>query len=323
MALRRNILIFHSGALGDFIVTWPIAVALARLHPQSRVFYITHGQKGALAERVLRIESLDVDSGGWHRLFSQSPDLPAPAARTLAGAHTVLSFMAEPDDRWSRNVLAANPEVNLLTIHSTAGDDFAGHQAEYLADQLHPWPAVETAARQILHSVAERGLGNGPAAGGPIVIHPGGGAAKKCWPAERYLALAGQLRRDNHPVRVLLGEVELERWPADVIANFRAAADVQTPGTLVDLMSQISSGSAFVGNDSGPGHLAGIMGMPTLSLFGEASKVERWKPLGPRVQVMEKPLGQLEPQEVAKQVVSLMAATVRPAVSDDSHEDEE
>jgi len=27
---RRNFLIFHSGALGDFIVTWPIAMAASR-----------------------------------------------------------------------------------------------------------------------------------------------------------------------------------------------------------------------------------------------------------------------------------------------------
>ena len=129
MVFRRNILLFHLGALGDFIVTWPLAMALARLHPQSRVFYVTHGQKGALAEKALRIESLDVDSGGWHRLFSNGADLPAPAAKTLAGtAHTVINFMGGGDDSWSRNVKTANPEANLLAISTTPPDDFAGHQ---------------------------------------------------------------------------------------------------------------------------------------------------------------------------------------------------
>src|SRR5438067_1389585 len=53
--LRRNVLIFHSGAMGDFILTWPLALALGRLFPQSRIFYVTHRQKGLLAERVLRV----------------------------------------------------------------------------------------------------------------------------------------------------------------------------------------------------------------------------------------------------------------------------
>jgi ADP-heptose:LPS heptosyltransferase len=307
MVLRRNILLFHQGALGDFIVTWPLAVALARLHPQSRVFYVTAGQKGALAERVLRVESVDVESGGWHQLFSQTPDLPVQSAKLLAGAHTVVSFLAGPDDLWSRNVKAANPEVNLLTINTVAPDDFAGHQTEFLADQLHPWPAIESAAKQIIHSIADRGLG-WPAhvledgSSGRIVIHPGGGSPKKCWPVENYLSLAARLGAAGRTVRVLLGEVELERWPAGVVDSFQNVAQVHTPVNLLDLLNQITAARVFVGNDSGPGHLAGVCGVSTISLFGEASRAERWKPLGPQVRVMQRPLEALSVDEVFKVV---------------------
>src|SRR5688500_10724765 len=65
--LRRNVLIFHAGALGDFVLSWPLALALGRLYPQSRVIYVTAGQKGALAERVLRVDSTDIESG-WHEI---------------------------------------------------------------------------------------------------------------------------------------------------------------------------------------------------------------------------------------------------------------
>jgi hypothetical protein len=71
MVPRRNVLIFHSGALGDFILTWPLAVTLGRLLPQSRIFYVTHGEKGKLAEKVLGVESVDLESG-WHHLFTES-----------------------------------------------------------------------------------------------------------------------------------------------------------------------------------------------------------------------------------------------------------
>src|ERR1700678_801872 len=57
--LRRNVLIFHSGALGDFVLSWPLALALGRLYPQSRIIYVAPASKGKLAERVLRIESVD------------------------------------------------------------------------------------------------------------------------------------------------------------------------------------------------------------------------------------------------------------------------
>src|SRR5829696_2086121 len=97
MLPRRNVLIFHSGALGDFILTWPLALAVGRLFPQSRIFYVTQGQKGALAEKVLRVESADVE-GGWHHLFADSatpPALPGPAAKLLTGAHCVFSYIAD------------------------------------------------------------------------------------------------------------------------------------------------------------------------------------------------------------------------------------
>src|SRR3954470_10214033 len=112
----RNILIFHAGALGDFIVTWPLALALARLHPQSRVFYVTQKGKGTLAEKALRLESIDSESG-WHPLFAPDAQLPESHARRLAGAHTVVSFVSGGDDAWAGNVRRLSPaELIPLTV---------------------------------------------------------------------------------------------------------------------------------------------------------------------------------------------------------------
>src|SRR6476660_704138 len=95
----RNILLFHAGALGDFVVTWPLALALARLHPQSRVFYVTQKGKGALAERALRVESIDGESG-WHTLFAPDAELPEGHASRLAAAHTVVTFVSTGRAEW-------------------------------------------------------------------------------------------------------------------------------------------------------------------------------------------------------------------------------
>src|SRR5215212_3683324 len=93
MIPRRNILIFHLGALGDFVLTWPLALGLARLYPQSRIIYVTHSQKGKLAEKVLRIESTDIEAG-WHHLFGTPSELPAGQRKMLEGAHSVFSFIS-------------------------------------------------------------------------------------------------------------------------------------------------------------------------------------------------------------------------------------
>src|SRR5438477_473470 len=99
MLPRRNVLIFHLGALGDFVLTWPLAMALGRIYPQSRIIYVTHGQKGKLAEKVLHIESADVE-GGWHHLFGTAANLPENQRKMLEGAHSVFSFISSAGVDW-------------------------------------------------------------------------------------------------------------------------------------------------------------------------------------------------------------------------------
>jgi ADP-heptose:LPS heptosyltransferase len=41
----------------------------------------------------------------------------------------------------------------------------------------------------------------------------------------------------------------------------------------------------FVGNDAGPTHLAALMGVPTVAIFGPSDPV-RWSPVGPKVSLV-------------------------------------
>jgi hypothetical protein len=291
MALRRNILIFHLGALGDFIVTWPLALTLARLYPQSRVFYVTHGQKGALAERVLRVESTDIE-GSWHELFNENPRLPEQAQRMLAGAHTVISFLSNSADRWAANVRHFSGGANVVSLTTAAPETFSGHISEFLIEQLRSWPAAHTAAGQILRSIMDRGLAVPRVPSGRFLVHPGSGSPAKNWPAERYLELVKRLRAGGHPVRVIVGEVERERWPSELLKRFEAVAELAHPPILIDLLNEITAASTFIGNDSGPAHLAGVLGLPTIALFA-GPDTTRWKPLGPRVHAIPGPLEEI------------------------------
>src|SRR5205085_4006516 len=88
------------------------------------------------------------------------------------------------------------------------------HVTASLVRQLKPYPAIQAGVRQIIRSIAERGLSY---ARTPrpnlIVIHPGAGKPEKCWPVERFVELVEKLTQRGKTVRILLGETELERWP--------------------------------------------------------------------------------------------------------------
>ncbi len=295
VVLRRHVLIFHQAALGDFIVTWPLAVALGRMFPQSRISYVTHAAKGALASRVIGVESIDVERG-WHLLHAENAELPESNRNTLAGAQMIVSFVSEIGDTWEENVARFAPEATLIRLKTKPVDETPIHDPELpptldnhiiavLVSQLGAWPMVQAGVRQILRSVVARGLPVGRSNDGSVVIHPGAGKPEKCWPVERFVKLADKLKRKHIFTRILLGETELEKWPAEAIDKISQAAEVHKPTTYIDLLNQIVSGSVFVGNDSGPAHLAGIIGVPTIALFG--TNPQRWKPIGPKVTVVQ------------------------------------
>ena len=298
MALRRNILLFHQGALGDFILTWPIALALARIHPQSRLFYVTHAQKGKLAEKALGVEWADAEMG-WHTLFGDAAEslLEAPG-KLLAGAHSVVSFVSTGDDAWAQNVRRLAPSAELTTLAVSPPADFTGHVTDHLLAQLSHRPAAQEALAQVMRSVSSRGVTTRTAVpDGPVVIHPGSGARRKCWPVDRFLDLIARVRAAGREVRVVLGEVELETWDRAEVAGISSSAPVVRPNTYVELLDELTRAAVFVGNDTGPSHLAGIIGVPTVALFG-ASNATHWRPLGPNVRVVQ--ASSIEGIEVAR-----------------------
>ena len=305
MHLRRNVLIFHQGALGDFVLSWPLAMALGRLYPQSRVIYVAQAQKGALAEEALRVDSADIE-GGWHGLYADHVALPKPAMRLLMGAHAIFSFVASPGDQWADQVSHLAEKADLHLLAPRPPEDYTGHATDYLLEQLAPQYAFHAGVKQMLNLLRERGLGGAAGKGGPVVIHPGSGSPTKCWPLEKYLELARALKGTGRAVKFLVGEVEEEKWAEKDLKDLEAEFELHRPTTYLDLLKHLRGAGAFIGNDSGPGHLAGIYGVPTLSLFGPTS-AQTWHPIGPRVKTLgHRPLAELEVADVLQNVEEMI-----------------
>lgn len=283
MPLLRNVLIFHSGALGDLVLSFPLALALARLHPTSRVRYVTTAGKGRLAQRVLGVESADAESG-FSSLFAEGAEVPQLVANMLAGSHRIVSFVAGRESVWARRVSELAPQA--MTLFATTTPTRPGAWAiDHLREQCASEKAMGGAVDQILSLIVKQGLVRGAEGGRGVVVHPGAGSPGKCWPLDRFRELAIRLKEAGTDVRWVLGEVELERMPSAERRALDVLGDVIVPHTYEGLLEELTSAAVFVGNDSGPGHLAAIAGVPTVSLFGPTSP-EVWRPLGPRVETI-------------------------------------
>lgn len=308
IALRRNILLFHQAALGDFVLTWPMAMAAARLWPTNRVIYVTAKSKGELAERAIGVEWRDGD--GWHGLFTPDVDpasLPPAATRTLAGAALILSFVSDGSDTWAQNVKRIVPEAQLICICARPADDLDRHLTVFHAEQLGEKVDLQGAVSQMLRHTAASGAVPRRSAGDRIIIHPGSGGAAKRWPAEKFAAVGQALVDAGHPVSFILGEAEREAISADHVAAFRSIGKVIEPATLVALFDSLQQAALYLGNDSGPTHLAALLGLPTLALFGRDNDVA-WRPLGPGVRIIKRvPLESIAVEEVLAAATELLA----------------
>jgi heptosyltransferase-2 len=98
-----------------------------------------------------------------------------------------------------------------------------------------------------------------PRPGRQLFIHTGAGQTVREWPRERFYALAAHLRGAG--------------WQVTLIDNSLTDLD--------RLLEILAGADRFIGNDSGPGHLAALLGVPTFTLFGPQLP-ERFAPQHPQ-----------------------------------------
>jgi ADP-heptose:LPS heptosyltransferase len=116
-------------------------------------------------------------------------------------------------------------------------------------------------------------------AGEGAVLHPGTSAhtPHKRWRPERFAALARVLAADlGAPCRVIAGPDPAEARLAEaVVASAGGAARLDPPvADLGALAAGIARAPLFVGADSGPLHLASLVGTPVVQILGPTHPVE-------------------------------------------------
>jgi len=305
------LLVVHQGALGDLVCLFPLLAALRRRHRPLALI-----AQAGLA-RLARSEGI------------------ADEAHPVEAAWTAALFSGDPGDRlraWVGGfawVLAfSGAEALLAPLRRLAGKRLVA---------VPPRPPARAAvhvtdhargllvAAGLLAADDPEVLSSPPAAGCPperVWIHPGAGSARKRWPLGRFLAVADRLRAAGKDPAFLAGPAE-----EDLLPPIRAAGHAVTqPEDLTDLAACLRRGSAYLGCDSGPSHLAAWCGIPCAVLFGPSDPA-RWAPRGRAVRILLptlscRPCFESEPENCAapdcllgvrpEEALAALAALLRP-----------
>jgi heptosyltransferase-3 len=124
-----------------------------------------------------------------------------------------------------------------------------------------------------------------------IAVHAGATKDYKKWPREHFAAMTSALLQQNLQV-VFIGAGQDAIETAEVLALIDTSNSDIRPLNLCNQMSLAELAGffrrtiAFIGNDSGPSHLAAAMGVPGFVIFGPTD-VSIWGPLSTCTEVIK------------------------------------
>ena len=114
------------------------------------------------------------------------------------------------------------------------------------------------------------------------LIHPVAATPEKTWRADGFLSVAEHLK-DLGMEPVFIGAA------TDNLAPFRGFRTI-AGASLAEIKTLLAGASFFVGNDSGPAHMAAAFGLPVLVIFG-SSNPAIWGPWRTASEVVAAPGG--------------------------------
>lgn len=270
-----RIAVIRLRSLGDCVLTTPALALLKQYRPDLKITMIVEPRFAAVFERNPDVDAISAGSvaadlalnlhGGTRSM------LLTLKSRVRAGfAHHRYSFIYSDRIPLAQEILGVERRV---------------HTAEHLASAMF-WLGVPQTEIPRAKLVADA-----PEPGPYAVIHPFASAADKTWPAERFIEVARKLQ---NPV-ILAGPDD----DTSAFAQFR----VWKNEPLARVKKLMAGASVFVGNDSGPAHIAAAFGVPVVVLFGSSDPVT-WAPWRTESQVLPG-LGSVSVEDVLDAVDTL------------------
>lgn len=105
-----------------------------------------------------------------------------------------------------------------------------------------------------------------------VVIHPTSLKEEKNWPAAKFVELAKRLQTKGYSPIFCVGENDRAIWKKTLDpANLTLCVL-----SLSNLAALIYESGYFIGNDSGIGHMAPALGIPSLKIFDRTSRALFW-----------------------------------------------
>jgi ADP-heptose:LPS heptosyltransferase len=277
---NRTTLVYHSGALGDFITTLPAIRLWKKNYPSDRMVLL--GRESSRKPAMLS------------RLFDDFWDMdrvPFPSLFSNTVSHEIESLLSELDTAIlfanCRSPLCKNfhkIDIKQLYVQAPFPDSRKPKYLYHLSlfeslpvQTIDPAPLLHPPGHPLPDDVGEL---LPPSSSPGVIIHPGSGSSIKNWPLERFVQLAERLEDDGCSILWISG-------PAEADLNVPISHPRVQNREVSDLIYLLSRCELYIGNDSGISHCAAALNKPCVVLFGPSDPVV-WRPFGSDVHILYK-----------------------------------
>jgi lipopolysaccharide heptosyltransferase III len=288
--LPRNacVLVIRLRSIGDVVLTLPALQALHDWRPDLRIHLLVEPLCAPLVERHPAISEVIVLRKFWDTVAQLRRRRFAIAFNMHGGPTSAfLTRLSSAPVRvcWAQRQFSSFYNVH-VPIHFPVCGRIEMHTAEHRLQQFlytglpeKPLPAAKlyvdpNSAAFVREKLAQQGIQpDEPYA----VLRPGAGQANKRWPVERFAAIARWLRETHGMAAVInLGPGDEPIAPA-VKEHFASVGRIVDSLDLRGLIALLAGASFFLGNDTGPTHIAAALGKKSVVIFG-ASDSRVWSP---------------------------------------------
>lgn len=320
-------LLLRPGALGDLLLTAPALLALRTREGEAHITLAGHAAGVELLRQAGLVDvGIAQDDARLLGLFTSLGDTRR-LTRSLGSFDFAVAWMADAEGIVAKN-LARLCATKYIVAPSAPAQGSAVHVADYLAATLSPLGSEPLATAGLgrdsagdqrsrtsyalrladaAKSWADQLFRGRFPAGTPVVaVHPGSGSTRKNWSPRAFAATVDALAEEGVSVLLVAGPAD-EAQVAGVLSATRHSPLVFRELALPHLAAILARCDAYLGNDSGVTHLAGLAGAPVVALFGPTDP-RIWGPLGNKVTILRwgGEQGDLRPEVVAATVMGVL-----------------
>jgi heptosyltransferase III len=258
-----RVAIIRLRSLGDSVLTTPALCLLKQARPDLQIAVVVEDRFRAVFAGNPDVDQILAPNAGAVSRFR-----PQLALNFHGGATSVRLMLAAASGlRAGFGHFRFQPmyNVRIPRAQEILGVDRKVHTAEHLASAMFYLgvPQSEIPRARLFAEPCSR---PSPYA----VLHPFASEPGKTWPPENFLAIAKHLNDDLGMEPVFVA------GPDDDLSAFGEYTCFQG-APLEEVKSLVAGASLFIGNDSGPAHIAAAFGRPVIVLWG-SSDLDNWRP---------------------------------------------